>query len=436
MTYTPAAGFQGLNTFAYAACDDGRGGSGAAPVEVVVATPPGTVPNKGPVLVELKQYAVGADTSGGPRVTVYNPDGSVRFDFFAYDPSTRFGANVVFADVNGEDVADVLTSPGYGGAPHVRVFDGKDLHLVREFMAFDQNFRGGCTIAAGDYNGDGIVDLAVAAGQGGGPRVFVIDGRKFDDIVNAEVAASARLADFFAFDPKFGGGVSVAATDLDGDGVAELVTGAGPGGPPTARVWDARAGRMLSEFLAFDPSLTKGGERRPPRRVPGVRDRPRRPAGGAGVQGTWPRTGVRRADVRAAVAAGPHPDGRNDYGVDSGVRSVSLACRRKSTISSPMVKPFGELLTTVGSFMISWATIRQYFSSDCSVLCLTRSMSRCRPSFTRTVTTACRSIRGTVLRRLKARYGISSRSADRRRVSSIASASQTSGQWAVQDLNL
>ena len=50
----------------------------------------------------------------------------------------------------------------------------------------------------------------------------------------------------------------MALGDRDGDGVGEVVTGSGPGGPPLVRVWDVPTGAMLAEFLAFDPSFSAG----------------------------------------------------------------------------------------------------------------------------------------------------------------------------------
>ena len=46
-----------------------------------------------------------------------------------------------------------------------------------------------------------------------------------------------EIASFYAYDPAFSGGVDVAVGDLNGDGVGEIVTGAGPGGGPHVRAF-------------------------------------------------------------------------------------------------------------------------------------------------------------------------------------------------------
>ena len=103
------------------------------------------VPVPPPTRVHL--LAVGAGPGGGPRVIVYNPDQSVRFDFFAYDPSLRGGVFVATGDLTGDGVDDIVTGPGSAeGGPDVRVFDGVSGNLVRSFLAYAPTFTGGVAV--------------------------------------------------------------------------------------------------------------------------------------------------------------------------------------------------------------------------------------------------------------------------------------------------
>ncbi|MFO0847306.1 MAG: malectin domain-containing carbohydrate-binding protein [Gemmataceae bacterium] len=195
-----------------------------------------------------------AGPGGGPHVKVFDgATGAELATFFAFEPEFRGGLFVAAGDVDGDGVVDVVVGAGAGGGPRVRVFSGRDRSVLADFFAYDPGFRGGVTVAAGDVNGDGIADLVVGAGAGGGPHVRVIDGR-----------TRADVSSFFAFDPAFTGGVFVAAGDLDGDGRADVVAGAGAGGGPRVRAvsgGDLAAGRpagMLTDFLSGEAADRDG----------------------------------------------------------------------------------------------------------------------------------------------------------------------------------
>src|SRR5262249_51835136 len=101
-----------------------------------------------------------------------------------------------------------------------------DSALLGQFYAYDPGFAGGVRVAAADLNGDGVADIVTGAGPGGGPHVKAIDGTKLDQLQNNSVPAnSAVLAQFYAYDAGFGGGVYVAADNSTGHPV--LVTGPG-----------------------------------------------------------------------------------------------------------------------------------------------------------------------------------------------------------------
>ena len=190
----------------------------------------------------------GPGPGGGPHVEVFDGlTGQTIASFFAYDPGFAGGVFVAGGDVNGDGHADIITGAGAGGGPHVKVFDGLTGQTIASFFAYDPGFAGGVTVAGGDVNGDSHADIITGAGAGGGPHVKVFDG-----------LTGQTIASFFAYDPGFAGGVTVAGGDVNGDGRADIITGAGPGGGPHLKVFDGRTLQLLASFFAFDPNQTTG----------------------------------------------------------------------------------------------------------------------------------------------------------------------------------
>jgi fibronectin-binding autotransporter adhesin len=152
----------------------------------------------------------------------------------------RGGVSVAAGDVNGDSVPDIIVATGPGGGSTVAVFDGVTRAAIRTFFAFP-GFSGGVSVAAGDVNGDGLADIIVGVGVNGHVKVF--SGQN-----------NALLASFFAF-PGFTGGVSVAAGDLTGDGFSDLIVVAAANGH--VKVFDGATNTLLRSFLAY-PTFTGG----------------------------------------------------------------------------------------------------------------------------------------------------------------------------------
>ncbi len=186
--------------------------------------------------------AIGAGEGGQPIVRVYSDRRGGEFhDFMAYDPSFQGGVRVAVGDVNGDGVVDIVTAPGKGMPPLVRVFDGRDLSLLSQFYAYDPNFLSGVFVAAADVTGDGRAEIVCGAGDPGGPHVRAFDGMTGQ-----------------AYDQRLQCGVRVALGDVDGDRIPDIITAPGPGIAPVVRIYRNRDGQLDREFSAFDP-LFRGG---------------------------------------------------------------------------------------------------------------------------------------------------------------------------------
>jgi hypothetical protein len=196
-------------------------------------------------------YAVGAGPGGGPEVKVYSTaTGNLLFDFFAYSSLYRGGVQVAVGDVNGDGVPDIITGTGPGGAPHIEVFSGTNLALLASFYAFNSAFRGGVSVASGDLTGNGVDDVVVGAGPGAGPQV-----RSFQIVNGTAVQLAGPLGSFYAYEPSFTGGVNVAVGNVDGlPGGDEIVTGAASLGGPHVKVF-APNGTVQASYYAFPNSV-------------------------------------------------------------------------------------------------------------------------------------------------------------------------------------
>jgi hypothetical protein len=204
----------------------------------------------------VNELITGAGPGGGPHVRVWSVTGTAVSEvggFFAYNPAFPGGVSVAVGDITGDGVSELITGAGPGGGPHVRVWSvmGGSLSEIGGFFSYNPAFAGGVSVAVGDVTGDGVGDLITGAGPGGGPHVRVWS------VVSSSLV---EVAGFFAYNPAFAGGVFVAAGDVTGDGVAELITGAGPGGGPHVRVWSLTPGGFVevTGFFAYNPVFSGG----------------------------------------------------------------------------------------------------------------------------------------------------------------------------------
>jgi hypothetical protein len=173
------------------------------------------------------------------------------------------GLMVAAGDIDGDGIDDIAVAADVGGGPRISIYLVRDgqLVLTNTFFALDETFRGGLRIALGDIDGDGYADLVVTGGPGAGPRVATYDGRTLTDFQTPQ----RLFNDFFAMDPNSRLGLFVAVGDLNSDGKAEIAVSSDVGGGPRIVVFNGtsffnRELEVAADFFAGDPD-SRGGLR-------------------------------------------------------------------------------------------------------------------------------------------------------------------------------
>lgn len=173
--------------------------------------------------------------------------------FFPYGTAFSAGIFIAAGKFTNDDADDIVTGPG-GGPPTVLVFDADDLTglPIITIAAYAPDFTSGVRVAVGEITPDGTWDIVTGPGAGKPPLVRVYSG-----------ATSALWKEFLAYDVAFTGGVFVACGNVIATGKADIITGPGKG-PPDVRIFDAEdinaAGGVpvAEQFNAWDTSYTKG----------------------------------------------------------------------------------------------------------------------------------------------------------------------------------
>lgn len=205
------------------------------------------------LLVGFPQFAVGAGAGGPGTARFFNPDGSHRFDANVF-PGFTGGVRVTSADFNGDGIADIVAGTGPGAASQVAIINGKTQALMMSIAPFEPAFVGGVYVTTGDVTGDGVADIIISPDEGGGPRCVIYNGKSF-----------VQFASFFGInDPNFRGGARTAVSDFNSDGIGDLIVSAGFGGGPRIAGYLGGAlgnGQLISlfhDFFAFEVSLRNG----------------------------------------------------------------------------------------------------------------------------------------------------------------------------------
>jgi hypothetical protein len=146
----------------------------------------------------------GAGSNGGPHVRIFSSQGKLKGQFMAYENNFRGGVQVAVGNIDygaKANQAEIIVTPGAGRSPEVRIFRSNG-RRVNAFQAFNNNFQLGVSVSMSDLNNDGLPEIIAAAGTGGAPQV-----RAFN-------ALGELRESWYVYDQSFLGGIKASPLNL------------------------------------------------------------------------------------------------------------------------------------------------------------------------------------------------------------------------------
>lgn len=179
-----------------------------------------------------------------PKIDIYEYSGELLNTFYAHNKNFKFGVSVSICDYDNDKQIEIVTAPGVGGGPHIKIFD-KNGGLKNNFFAGNKNFRGGLNIDCKIDNFLNEAQIAVAP-KSDSPSYILIYNSK-GELENS----------FMAYDTKYKKEVNVKIYDVDSDYKNEIITSPAYGGTSQIKIFETN-GKKIKEFFAYNKNLTQG----------------------------------------------------------------------------------------------------------------------------------------------------------------------------------
>ncbi len=185
----------------------------------------------------------------GSFTRIFNANGlTKRNGFFAYEPNTRGSASVIISDTASKKGRIIISADK--GTVSVRLANGT---LLYSFQPFGKDWKFPISFAIGKQEKDNLSVLVVAPA-----RTDAKKQKEGSSIKIFDISSGSERSSFQPFGKKFKGPISVAMGDIDNDGYGEIIVGEGVGGVPKIKVFHSDTTPTKTDFFAYDKKFHGG----------------------------------------------------------------------------------------------------------------------------------------------------------------------------------
>ncbi len=243
------------------------------------------------------EIAVTPQSGAQSEVRIYRTNGQMIKKFLAYENKFTGGVNLASGDINGDGIDELIMAPAHNRRAEIKIMN-KNFKLRLSWLAYPANYLGGANLSVADLNKDGRAEIATmpassASAQikifnytgkllsqwlayeaqlkgefklvalnaysalGSNPIIAVAAGKNMLPYVKIFTPDGRLINSFMAYEADFNEGINIASADVDNDGQAEIITGAGAGQAPLLSLFKQN-GTLIKSYYSDKKTLTQG----------------------------------------------------------------------------------------------------------------------------------------------------------------------------------